>query len=113
MLFRSWAETFAKLLCGPPPADFPSRRWEAVRDSGLTFADRWASEAHRLGWEPEDVFGLHPVAPAARVDLRGLAWLLGDGSSVVAIDADGADILTASGWRQRFWRRGRGPAHSA
>ena len=32
-------------------------------------------------------------------------WLLGDGSWVVTLDADGADIRTPRGGRQRFYRR--------
>jgi hypothetical protein len=102
---RSWAEPFARLLTGPPPRDFSPTRWESIRDNALPFADRWAAEAHRLSWDAHDVFGLHPIAPSARVDCRGVAWLLGDGSKVVAIDACGADIETPRGGRQRYRRQ--------
>jgi hypothetical protein len=102
---RSWAEPFAKILCGIAPGDFDEGRWRRVIDGGMIFADAWAAKAFALGWRPEDVFGLHPFAPAARSDVKGLAWLLADGSRVVAIDAEGADILAPSGARQRFYRR--------
>jgi len=46
-------------------------------------------------------------APAARHDKRGLAISLTGGARVVAIDSEGADIETRSGWRQRFYRNKR------
>jgi hypothetical protein len=73
------------------------------------FADKWAAEAHRLGWTAEDVFGLHPLAPAARHDCKGIAWLLERGR-VVAIDSAGADIVTDGGAKQRFYRTTTTPA---
>ena len=76
-----------------------------MRDAGVHFADNWALKAFELGWEPSEVFGLHPTAPAARVDAQGLAWLLGGGSRVVALDEEGADIVTPLGSRQRYYRR--------
>jgi hypothetical protein len=101
---RAWAERFTKLLVGPVPGDFSPLRWQEALDGALIFADRWACEAHGLGWHGDEVFGLHPEAPAARVDCRGLAWLLGDGSQVVSIDANGANIETPRGGRQRYRR---------
>jgi hypothetical protein len=100
---RSWAEPFARLLCSDPPGDFDPVRWRRVVDAGLIFADKWAADAYRLGWTADDVFGLHPVAPAARHDCKGIAWLL-DRGRVVAIDVAGADIVTAQGSKQRFYR---------
>lgn len=105
---RSWAEYFARQLVQGPPGDFSPVRWQAAIVGALRFADQWAVEAHRLGWRVEDVFGLHPTAPAARWDCRGLAWLLGDGQRVKAIDSTGADIVTARGGRQKYYRNTKG-----
>ncbi len=102
---REWAEHFARLIVGDPPGDFSPTRWWAALDGALIFADRWGREAHRLGWDASEVFGLHSTAPAARVDCRGLAWLLGDGSQVVAMDRSGAEIRKPGGGRQRYYRR--------
>ncbi len=102
---RHWAEYFARQLVIGPPGDFSPVRWQAAIDAALMFADQWASEAHRLGWRVEDIFGLHPTAPAARYDCRGLAWLLGDGSRVTAIDVASADVVTPRGGRQAFFRQ--------
>lgn len=102
---REWADAFAKIVDGPVPGDFDAARWRAIVDGALVFADQWATEAHRLGWTVEEVFGLDKVAPNARLDQRGLAWLLGDGSTVAELDEQGADILTRRGARLRFYRK--------
>lgn len=107
---RAWAEHFARIEQDGPPGDFSPTRWEAALDGALVFADQWGAEAHRLGWDVSEVFGLHPTAPAARVDCRGLAWLLGDGSQVVAMDRCGANIKTARGGHQRFHRSRGNPS---
>lgn len=104
---RSWAEYFARLIVNGPPGDFSRVRWLEALDGALIFADEWVHKAIAACWEPEDVFGLHPVAPAARLDYRGIAWLLGDGSRVVALDEKGAVIMTANCARQTFRRRAR------
>jgi hypothetical protein len=101
---RAWAEPFARLLCGNSPAGYTAERWQCTVDAALTFADKWAAEAYQLGWTVEDVCGLHPIAPAARNDCKGIAWLL-DRARVAAIDANGADIVTEGGARQRFYRK--------
>ena len=101
---RAWAEHFARLEQDGPPGDFSPTRWQAALDGALAFADQWGAEAHRLGWDVSEVFGLHPTAPAARVDCRGLAWLLGDGSQVVAMDRSGAQIRKPNGVPGRYYR---------
>lgn len=103
----AWASAFAEIVEGP--VRFPSdpHRWHTVVDGALVFADQWASKAHALGWTVVELFGLDPIAPAARLDTRGLAFLLGNSARVVAIDSAGADIVTAQGSRQRFYRKQR------
>jgi hypothetical protein len=101
---RDWAEKFARQLIDGPPGDFSPMRWQAAIDGALRFVDQWGREAYMLGWRFEDLFGLHPVAPAARYDCRGLGWLLGDGGQVVAIDDSSATIRTIRGALQHFRR---------
>jgi hypothetical protein len=103
---RSWAEPFARILCREAPGDFDETQWRRVLDSAMIFADAWAAKALALGWVAEDMFALRPTAPTARHDMKGLAWLLANGARVVAINADSADIVTAAGSKQRFYRRG-------
>ena len=68
------------------------------------FLDRWGAEAICCGWDTLDVFGCHQEAPAARFDCMGLVMLL-NRCEILAIDERGADLVTASGARQRFRRR--------
>ena len=52
------------------------RRWRQVLEDVGRFLDEWGNRAHELGWNAADLFGVHPQALDARVDLRGVAWLL-------------------------------------
>ena len=88
----------------PPPTGFSPERWQRIIDATGAFLDRWAGEAIGCGWSDLDVFGCHRQAPAARFDCMGLVLLL-DRREVVAIDQDGADLVTVTGARQRFRRR--------
>ncbi|MCW5713446.1 MAG: hypothetical protein KIT43_02865 [Bauldia sp.] len=49
-----------------------------------------------LGWTTEDLFGVHPVAPAARYDCMGLVPLIG-GGEVIDMLVDRATIRMPSG----------------
>ena len=88
----------------PPPSGFSPERWRQVVDATGIFLDRWGAEAIACGWSDFDVFGCHPDRPTARFDCMGLVLLL-DRCEVVGIDPDGADLVSASVARQRFYRR--------
>lgn len=90
------------------PVGFSEKQWESIRTGAEAFAHQWAAQAYGLGWSEDELFGLHPIAPAARVERRGLAFLLHAGDRVVALDGCGADIVTASGARQRCSRGPKG-----
>jgi hypothetical protein len=62
--------------------------------------DRWGAEAERLGWAPEELFGLDPRAPMARYDRMGLIWML-HGESVVALDEKQAKLFGGHIFRRR------------
>ena len=67
----------------------------------------WHGSRHAsvaLGWSWIDLFGCDDERPFARVDKKGLVWLL-NGNRLVAITADAAVIETKSGARQTFRRR--------
>lgn len=104
---REWAEPLARLLCDPPPGNFDVAYWGRLQPGANHVADAWAAKAHALGWRAEEVFGLDDVAPAARWDRKGIAWLIDEGQRVVALDKGGAEIITRSGARLRFYRRRR------
>ena len=101
---RAWAVGYAALCAMPPPSGFSPERWRRVVDAAGIFLDRWGAEAIRCRWSDLDAFGCHPDRPTARFDCMGLVLLL-DRCEVAAINRDGADLVTASGARQRFRRR--------
>jgi hypothetical protein len=100
-----WAEPLARLLCGGPPSGFEPHRWASAVEGASIFAEQWAAQAFALGWSTQETLGLDDVAPGRRHDKKGLALLLPDGKRVIALDAAGADIETARGVRQRYYRR--------
>jgi hypothetical protein len=101
---RVWAEGYAALASMPAPTGFSPKRWQRIIDATGTFLDRWAAEAIECGWSDLDVFGCNPDRPDARFDCMGLVLLL-DRCEVVSIDKGGADLVTATGARQRYRRR--------
>ncbi len=101
---RDWAEGFARLCTMPRPTGIMPRDWQRLIDNAGTFIDRFASQAASLGWDTASVFGCHPVAPIARLDLAGLIFLIGDGE-VVAIADDTAKIRTSGGSVLTYTRR--------
>jgi hypothetical protein len=101
---RQWAEGYAALCTMGPPTGFSLGRWQRVVDAAGVFLDSWAGTAIACGWSDLDVFGCDPTRPDARFDCMGLVLLL-DRCEVVAVDEQGADLMTATGARQRFRRR--------
>ena len=89
----------------PAPPGFPDHRWAGAKATALSFAKEWLNQACRLGWTPLELFGLHPLAPDARLDVKGLAWQLERGARVVAMTAQTAAIIMPSGSRLTFYRR--------
>ena len=78
-----YASEFARLQAHPP-AEVPRDRWhQFINDAGL-FLDHWGRQAEALGWRPDELFGLDPVAPMARYDRMGLIWML-HGETVIDI----------------------------
>jgi hypothetical protein len=70
-----YAKPFAAIQANSPP-DVPSDRRRLLLSDAKGFLDRWGHEAERLGWLPDELFGLHPTAPMARYDHMGLLWML-------------------------------------
>jgi hypothetical protein len=78
--------------------------WQHAVEDGRRLLVRWGEQAERLGWTPDDLFGLAdvPERPAAnyrrlsRYDAIGLIWLL-HGRPVVTLTARSAVIGTVSG----------------
>jgi hypothetical protein len=87
------------------PVGLNARRWRELLFDANHLARGWGQQAHALGWTARDLFGAHPEALDARVDMQGLAWTLG-GHRILALTADRATIGASQGARMIYKRRG-------
>ena len=94
---EDWRTGLTRLPQMEPPTGFTDARWAVGVVSALLLARRFGGVALELGWVTEDLFGLHPVAPAARYDAMGLAFLLHPGDQIVSLTAQHATIQRRSG----------------
>ena len=101
---REWAEGFARLYVMPRHPDFTEEDWQTLIDDAGRFMDQWAVQVASMGWSVGEVFGVNYDKPDARIDLKGLVLCIG-GHEVIAVSADTVTIQTASGARQRMFRR--------
>jgi hypothetical protein len=89
----------------------PERWLQAISDAEA-FLPVWGGQACALGWNAEELFGLHPVpklpAPSfrrlSRYDAMGLVWLL-HGRPVIALTATEAVIRATRGAVLTYRRR--------
>ena len=105
---REIADGLASLEGAPPPAGYSDAEWLDTVTAMALFVDQHGTEAIKLGWTAEDLFGVNPRAPAARCDKRGLASLLREGDRVVMLTTDAAVIERPSGSRATFQRQAHG-----
>jgi hypothetical protein len=89
----------------PAPRGFPAAQWSNAVRQAILFASNWGASALSLGWSPVELFGLHPIAPHARHDAKGLAFAQSDAAQIVAITETSAVLKTISGAELRFYRK--------
>ena len=99
-----WVQGVANLLAMPSHPDWPEPEWKTLQRDALVFLREWACQAHSLGWDSLDLFGIHTAAPHARLDGIGLVPLLG-GRPVVAITEGSAAISAISGGTLAYHRK--------
>lgn len=87
-----------------PPSNFPANQWATGIAHTKQLLIECAERALSLGWTIEELFGVHPTAPAARYDAMGLAFALGEGDRVVCISKNSATIEAPTGAMQSFAR---------
>ena len=92
------------MIVGWPVEGFGDKRWIQIGEDAARLLHDHGAEAARLGWTTLDLFGAHPVAPAARYDCMGLALLL-KGGTIDAIDDEGASIRSRTSSTLTFRRR--------
>ena len=91
-----WYAILAELKQKNCPDWLAPDRWAVMLSDAESFLSRWGTVAHSLGWTALDIFGVHPIVPAARFDIMGLTLLL-HGGAVVALTEDAATIRRQSG----------------
>ena len=92
------------------PADWLSHeQWRGLLSDAENFLTRWGGAAHLLGWTSLDLFGVHPIAPAARFDVMGLIPIL-NGAEVLALTSQTATMRRVSGAVLNFRRPEQGEA---
>jgi hypothetical protein len=77
---------------------------ELLLEDGLAFINQWAAKAVELGLSTADVFGVHPIAPAARFDQMGLVTVIA-GGRVTEVAQDTAIIMPPGGSALTYYRR--------
>ena len=101
---EAWMQGISDLPVMPPHPAWTDDGWKVLQQDALRVLQDWAAQAHRLGWEALDLFGVHPTKPTVRMDCMGLVLLL-KGRPLVAITDDSAAIKAVSGGSLTFRRR--------
>lgn len=99
-----WHAILVELTQRKCPDWMPLDRWDLLLRDGSAFLNKWAQQATELGWTSLDLFGVHPLAPAARFGAMGLL-LITNGSAVTAISAESAGLRTKTGAIQTYRRK--------
>lgn len=93
------------------PAYVDTESWQQAVTDARVFLVQWGEQADRLGWTPDELFGLVPVSekPAANYDRlgghdrKGPIWSL-RGLTVIALSEDMAAIRMPKGHELNFYR---------
>jgi hypothetical protein len=73
-----------------------AERWRFLISDAENFLQRWGSAAHSLGWTALDLFGVHPLAPAARFDVMGLLPVM-NGAAILTLTDTAATLRARTG----------------
>lgn len=113
---RPYARVLAALEARcPEHVDVP--RWQQAVADARSFLSEWGEQAHALGWDSRDLFGL-PTPPErphpsynrlSRYDATGLCWLL-ERREVVALTEDTASIRNPKTGTITTYRKHNKPA---
>jgi hypothetical protein len=99
-----WHAILAELERRTCPDWMSHERWDLLLGDAENFLTRWGSTARALGWTALDLYGVHPIAPAARFDVMGFLFLV-QGGSVPIITAHSASIHRRTGARLTYRRK--------
>ena len=95
---RAWADALNRLsaLTAPCPG-FRGDEWTGIHQAAKHFLEHYASRAFALGWTGLDLFGVHRLVGATRVDCCGA--LMVSGARAVGVDAGGVRFERGSARR--------------
>jgi hypothetical protein len=93
-----------RIAKAPPRWDVPPDRWDEIVENVHRLAAVWDAQARRLGWRELDLYGLHPAAPKARYDARGLFVTVSPTDRIIAIADAAATIEKVNGSIVRYYR---------
>ncbi len=100
-----WCEGVATIAARPAPPAIPPRRWAVLAATCDRLLRDHGAELHRAGWDATDLWGLDAIAPAARPDGWGVAWLLGDHGDVLDVAPDVIGMRQGPGGARLTYRR--------
>jgi hypothetical protein len=90
----------------PPLWPTPPGVWHAIVADVRRLADRWHRVAVGQGWSIDQLYGLDPVAPRARLDRMGAFWLVASRRDLVlSVDRVAMTLKTRSCAILRLHRR--------
>ena len=99
-------EAARAVLKGQPPSGCCPHHWASARRSVLAFVQEgWSDQAILAGWTINELFGQPPAW--GRLDLTGVALLIGDGWNVVEVTETAITTKGLRGTQLKFRRAGR------
>jgi hypothetical protein len=99
-----WTESYARLRRAPRLRGWSEIDWERMLLDAGDFLTGWGTRAAELGWSELELFGVHRIAPYARLDVMGLIPML-KGARVLELGPTVAIMKRGEGNVLSFYRR--------
>jgi hypothetical protein len=109
-----WIEGAQKILGMPCPVLVTTRSWRNLQHATRRLFERrvgenhqevsWVLRAAEMGWPATALFGADQLAPDARPDMMGFAWLALPTDQIITLDDATLTLRTTAGATQRFYR---------
>jgi hypothetical protein len=99
-----WMESYARLRRAPRLRGWSEVEWERMLLDAGDFLTAWGTRAAELGWSELELFGVHRIAPYARLDVMGLIPML-QGARVLELRPTVAIMKRGEGNVLSFYRR--------
>ncbi len=88
-----------------PPLWGTLAEWHALVARLKAFEQPWGGRARLAGWQPLELYGLHPIAPRTRLSAMGAAFIVAlRAHQVVDVDHVGLMLVSRTAARLRILR---------